>query len=341
MQQPRILTRDETLLREPSGSSNLVANAGAWYTLAPRFFDERFDVSAVLLTLVGSNLLSNLDSFCGNPGTLELGVLGYDGYGALRDLSAQCPQVLNSSEDWNAGGHTSTFADAEAGPKRDGSTRVGLRGLPIRALNPPPQPAVWTGPALGLRYGASISAVSWDCWTLRDPAGNTVAPPTIEMRTGVRAGPVGLINFGAYQTIASSAAEIDAGFTDLAAPAAGHVFQLRVTFPYADPATAVTPADSLLYTATLFTLCVWINLRRPRWVFSSLAEIIERSELVRHLAPASWSGGHDVALLRIPLTFALRGRFHESIRARLSTGSSLVVVEIVAQSDLRFETPPR
>jgi hypothetical protein len=340
MQQPRILTRDETLLREPAGSSNLVANAGAWYGLGPRFSDERFDVSAVSITLVGSNLLSNLDSFCGNPGTIELGVLGFDGYGALRDLAGQCPQVLNSSEDWNAGSHTRTFADAEAGPRRDGSNRVGLRGVPIRAVNPGPAPAVWTSAVLDLRYGASISAVSWDCWTLRNPAGATVAPPGIEMRTGVRTSG-GLIQFAAYQPIATTAAEIDNGFTDLAAPAAGQVFQLRVTLPYANPATAVTPADSLLYTATFFTLCVWINLRRSRWIFSSLAEILERSELVRHLAPAAWTGGHDVALLRIPLTFALRGRFNESIRARVGAGSSLAVVEIAAQSDLRFETPPR
>ena len=335
-QQPRILSRDETLLRLPSGSSNLAANPDQWHSLTPRFEDERFEISSLAFTIAGPQLLQSLESFAGSAGTLELAIDGFDGYGSLRDLASLVPQVLNSGLDWNAGNHLLTFADAEAGQARDGSQRVGLRGLPVRGPAPAQQPA-WTSSVLHFRYGRALTAVSWDCWTLRDPAGATVAPPTIELRTGTRT-PPGLITWAApFQAVASTSAEIDRGYANLPAAANGNVYQLRVLLPYAEPGSAVTPADSLLYTAVVFALCVWIELDAPRWRFSSLAQMIDRSELTRHLAAAAWNAADDVALLRVPLNFALRGRFAETIRARLSPGTGLSLVEVAPVTDLRFE----
>ena len=137
--------------------------------------------------------------------------------------------------------------------------------------------------------------------------------------------------------MASSAAEIERGYTDLATAAAGNVYRWRVTLPYLDPGVAVEAGETVRRTATFFSICAWIRLASPRWRFSSLAELIDRSELGRHTGVDGWKGGsEDIVLLRIPLSISLRGKFGEKIRARL-TGGGCSLIEVSPAVDLRFE----
>jgi hypothetical protein len=338
MFQPRMLARGEAILRDPAtGGTNLAAAPDIWHELRPRHEGERFEILAVSLLLGGANLLSRLDALGDSAGTIEFGMFGFDGYGTLRDMAATSPQVLSSADEWNEGVHQNTFADAEAGRQRDQSLRTGLRAVPLRGIaSPAPASGRWTSGVLEVRYGQSLAGLSWDCWTLRDPAGATIAPPTVELRMGNRSA-AGLIAWDPYGTIASTGPEIDKGCATFAAPKAGNVFQLRVTLPYLPPGVAVTPADSARHSATFFSLCAWADLAHKRWRFTALSELLERAELVRHLAPAANAAGDDIAILRLPMTFTLRQSYRESMRARVGSGSGLSLLEIVPAADLRFE----
>lgn len=338
MRQVRILSRAESLLREPgTGNSNLAAAQGTWFELSPRRADERYELSMLGLTVAGAGVTSNLDGFGGAVGQLELAVDVHDGYSAVRDMAALTPETFGAEGEWGRGAHTGTFADREAGVALDGSDRVGLRGMPA-AISASPGPAQWTSPTLDVLYGTEIVATSWECWRLRDPSGNTVAVPTIELLTGTRAGP-GLINWTAAQTIASSAAEVERGHADLAAPAPGDLYHWRITLPFMDTGVAIEAGQSTVQTATFFSLCAWIRLAEPRWRFRSAGELLERSEISRHVGSGGWSGGaEDVLLLRVPMSIALRGRLGEKVSARL-TGGALSLLEIYPAVDLRFEEP--
>ena len=90
----------------------------------------------------------------------------------------------------------------------------------------------------------------------------------------------------AFALVAQTAAELSRGSRELALPLAGDFFRWRVTLPYLDPAVATPPGEQATRTAVVFRLCAWIALAHRRWVFGSLSELLERSELVRHLQPA-------------------------------------------------------
>jgi hypothetical protein len=338
VRQVRILSRGESLLREPgTGNSNLAAAQGTWFELSPRRADERYELSMLGLTVAGPGVTSNLDGFGAAAGQLELAVHVHDGYSAVRDMAALTPETFGADGEWGRGAHTGTFADREAGGALDGSDRVGLRGMPA-PISASPGPAQWTSPTLDVLYGTEIVATSWECWRLLDASSNTVAVPTIELLTGTRGGP-GLINWAAAQTVASSAAEIERGHTDLAAPAAGDVYRWRITLPFVDPGVAIEAGQSTVHTATFFSLCAWIRLAEPRWRFRSAGELLERSEISRHVGTGEWRGGaEDVLLLRVPFSIALRDRLGEKVAARL-TGGALRLLEIYPTVDLRFEEP--
>lgn len=338
MRQPRILSRSETLLRDPAtGASNLAGAAGTWFELRPRRRDERFDVSMLGMAITGPDLLKNLDRFGGAAGSIEIAVEVDDEYGAVRDMAALTPETVSTGAEWNRGTHSGTIADREAGAQRDGSNRVGLRGTPA-PLGVNPGPAQWTSATQDFLYASEVAAVSWECWRLLDAAASTVAPPAIELQAGTR-GPGGVVNWNAPITVASTAGEIEQGYADLAAPLQGDVYRWRITLPYVDAGVAVQAGETVLRTATFFSLCAWLRLAAPRWIFGSLADLIERSEMSRHIgAGASNAGSDDLILLRVPLSIHLHGKFDERLRARLN-GGALRVLEIYPAVDLRFEEP--
>ncbi|MCW5736971.1 MAG: hypothetical protein KIS73_22790 [Enhydrobacter sp.] len=337
MHQPRILSRAESLLRLPgSGATNLAAGNGQWHELAPRFDDERFEINGLAITLAGKDLLANLQDFCGSSGILEIGSHLFDGYSSRRDLLATAPIVIGSGQDWKRGTHRNTRADPEAGQLVDGSPRVALRGEPeLLALLAPSQ-AVWESEEIALRYGSRVLALSWDAALLRDASAGTVGAPVIELRTGAP-GNLGAL---AYTPVASTPAQADAGHVDLATPAAGTAMQLRVTLPYVASDAAAPARDTLLRTASLFSLCAWIALDRPRWRFENVAELIERSEFGRHEAPRGWQATGDALILRVPLNTVLRGNHGERLMARIK-GGGLQHLEVQAVTDLRLDPTRR
>jgi hypothetical protein len=117
------------------------------------------------------------------------------------------------------------------------------------------------------------------------------------------------------------------------------VYRWRITLPFVGPGVAIEAGQSTVHTATFFSLCAWIRLAEPRWRFRSAGELLERSEISRHVGTGAWSGGaEDVLLLRVPLSIALHGRLGEKVAARL-TGGALRLLEIYPAVDLRFEEP--
>jgi hypothetical protein len=339
MFQARMLSRAEGLLRHPStGSANLAAAPDEWHLVAPRFADERFDVGALGMTIAGGGLLTNLASFGGSGGAIEIAVDLSDGYGGVRDMVGLTPHVVSAAADWAAGTFDRSFADIEAGARSDATDRVGLRGLPVASPAASPASAAWTSAPIDLRYGTEIVAACWEGWAIRDPAGNSIGVPTFELRTGTR-GPGAAIAWSAFNTAAATAAAFDAGYRDLPSAIAGDVFQWRITLPYVDPGVVAAVGETVLRTATLFSLCAWVRLAAPRWRFASLGEIIDRSEMSRHVATAGWDGSDDAVIVRLPLSAALRGAHRELLRARVTSAAaaSLGVVEIHAVADLRFD----
>ncbi len=333
MHQPRILARQEGLLRHPgTGSPNLAAAPNEWHVLAPRYRDERYRISALAMTLAGPGLLASLGSFGGATGTLEVAVDVADGLGGVRNMASVTAHLIDSVREWR-GTHLSTFVDREAGRYQDGTERAGLRGLPVAGAAP--APAEWVSAPIPLRHGSQVEALSWEGELLRDAAGRVVAPPRIEARTG-QFGSGGTIAWGPYAPVAATAAEAETGRRDLAAPLVGDVLGWRVTLPYADPGVAAPQADSVARTATLFLLGAWISLAASRWRFDNVAQLVERSEFGRYGAPGGWDGSRDLLLLRVPLDATLRGRRQDGLRARLAVSGSpgLAVLEIQAVVDL-------
>ena len=340
MHQSRILGRGEALLRDPrSGASNLAAAPGTWFELAPAARDERYETTSLALTLAGRGLLSSAAALGGSGATLEVAVEVDDGYGRVRDVAALVPHHTAAAREWSLGLHEGTMCDPRAGSALDGSARAGLRGEPppANAAGGFPAAARWTGPPVRLRHGASVVACSWEVSGRADASGDLVAPPTLELALG-QGGAGNLSTLGAFTLIAQTADELSRGSRELALPLAGDFFRWRVTLPYLDPGVASPAGEQATRTAVVFRLCAWIALAHRRWVFGSLGEILERSELVRHLQPGGWDGTSDVALLRLPLETALRGGRSERLRARL-TGQpgSLSVVELHALADLRHD----
>lgn len=337
MHQPRILSRAESLLRLPgTGATNLAVGNGQWHELAPRFDDEYFEITSLAITLAGKNLLANLQDFCGSSGIFEIGSHLFDGYSSQRDLLRTTPILVASGQDWKRGSHSNTRADAEAGQVVDGSPRVALRGEPELLPVFAPSQAVWESEEIPLRYGSRVVALSWDAALLRDASGGTVGAPVIELRTGA----VGSLGAQAYAVVASTPAEADAGHVDLATVAAGAAMQLRVTLPYVATDAAVPPRGTLLRTASLFSLCAWIALDRPRWSFDSVAELIDRSEFGRHIAAGGWQASGDALILRVPLNTVLRGHYGERLMARIQ-GGGLQQLEVQAVTDLRLDPTRR
>jgi hypothetical protein len=202
-----------------------------------------------------------------------------------------------------------------------------------------PAQAVWESEEINLRYGSRVLALSWDAALLRDASANTVAPPIIEMRAGAPGTLGGVI----YSQVAGTVVEAEAGHVDLPAPAAGAAMQLRVSLPYFATDAATPPRETLLRTASLFSLCAWVALDRPRWVFDSVAELIDRSEFGRHAAPAAWQTVSDVLILRVPLNIVLRCARRERLTARISGAGAagLQHLEIQAVTDLRLDPAER
>lgn len=340
MHQQRILSRTEALLRDPaSGQSNLAATPGQWHELGPARADERFEVASLGLTLAGPGLLAHLDGFAGAAGRLEFGIDLFDGYGLVRDLAALVPYHLASGPEWQAGTHTGTHAASDAGMLADGSSRLGLKGLPQLFAFAAPAAASWESAEIPLRWGRAVAALSWDTVLLRDASGATVAAPRFELRTGTT-GVGGAVTWGAYTIVASTAVEVEAGQATLVVPLGGDVMQIRVTLPYQDPGTATPERETIVRTATLFGLCAWIVQDAGRWHFGSVAELIDRSEIGRHLAGMAWQASDDVAILRLPVTAMLRGSFGEKLRARFVAGPAGVALtnaEVYAVADLRID----
>jgi|LNAP01.1.fsa_nt_gb hypothetical protein len=340
MHQPRILSRAESLLRLPgSGAANLAAAAGQWHELAPRFSDERFEISGLSIMLAGKDLLSNMQDFCGAAATLEFGSSLFDGYSDLRDLLTLVPVVIATGQDWKRGSHQRTRADPEAGFLTDGSPRVALKGEPELLAFAAPAQAVWESEEINLRYGSRVLALSWDVALLRDAVATTVAPPVVELRTGAPGGLAGV----PYVVVASSAAQAEAGHVNLPAAAAGGAMQLRVSLPYIATDAATPPRETLMRTAAMFSLCSWVQLDEPRWVFRSVAELIDRSEFGRHEARAGWQNSVDTLILRVPLNMVLRGTRQERLAARISSGSPIRLqhLEVQAVTDLRLDPTER
>lgn len=342
MHQSRILGRAEALLRHPqSNATNLASAAGEWFNLEPRFRDERHDVAALALTLAAPGLLSNCSSIAGTSVVLEVAIEVDDGYGRVRDVTSVVPHHTAAAHEWSRGTHQGTVCDAAAGRRLDGSARAGLRGEPLPAFtaSAPPVSVRWTGPIVRLRHGQSIVACSWEIDPVGDAAGAVQAPPTIELAMG-QVGAGGVSTMGAFSVVAQSAADIARGFVDLGAPLAGDLFRWRVTLPYLDPGVAAAVGEQVHRTAVVFRLCAWISLAQSRWRFTSLAQVIERSELARHFQVAGWDGTADVALLRVPLDAILRGGRGERVRARITgdPGSTPLVIEAHAIADLRHDS---
>ena len=139
-------------------------------------------------------------------------------------------------------------------------------------------------------------------------------------------------------TAASTAAQAETGEADFASGLDGDVAQLRITLPYVNVPAATGPSDQVHRTATVFAVCLWIRLATPRWHLTSIAELIDRSEIGRHVGPGGWNGD-DVLLLRVPFATSLAGLRGEQMRARYrsGTGSGLSSLEIQAVADLRFD----
>jgi hypothetical protein len=173
---------------------------------------------------------------------------------------------------------------------------------------------------------------------LADATGQMVAPPTLELRTG-QTGLSGISMVGSYATVAQTVNEIVAGHADLGSPLTGDFFNWRITLPVVDPGTAAAPTESLLRTALIFRICVWITLAHPRWRFANVAEIIDRSELARHAAASGWDAAADALLVRLPLQATLRGGRRERIRARLTGNAAggLDLLEVSLAADLRHD----
>jgi len=290
-----------------------------------------------LVAVVDEVRAESLGSFAGAGGTLELGAEMLDAYGQVRDMASETAVTVGTGAEWRSGSHAGTFCDVEAGRHADGSERPGLRGLPDSDGAGPAQ-AQWTSEPVPLRYGGEVVGAGWEIDLLGDSRGRVVGPPVVELRTGTRAGS-GLFQFGAYTTLAQSAADHATPHADLTPALAGDVLQWRITLPYVDPGVAARPGDASRRTAVVFSLCAWISLGAPRWRFESVGELIDRSELGRHAQPGGLDGDADVVLLRIPLQATIRGERGERLRARLQGDavSAMQVVEAWAVADLRHD----
>jgi|GEM_PF-3513504 len=340
MFEPRLLSRHEALLRDPAtGQSNLAAAPAVWHEFAPVFADEVIDVGSLGLIGHGQDLLAHLDSFGGQPARLEIAVEVEDGYGRPRDLASLTPHRIESGEDWREGRFTDSLLDPDAGRIADGSERLALRGTDRFLPSNPPTVGSWTSAPIDLRYGNEVTALSWEIWPARDAAGGIVAPPALSVRSGTRN--TGAITWQPAQTVAQTATEIAAGHRDLSVPLAGDVLEWTVRLPFFDPGTAGRGDQPVLRTAAVFSLSAWIPMARHRYRFDSIAEILERAELSRHVAASAFNGTDDGFALRIPLAVLLRGRLRERIRARLSGAgaSSVKSLELHVVGDLAFERP--
>ncbi len=339
MHQSRILSRGEALLREPqSGATNLAAAPGSWFELAPPARDERYETTSLAVALAGRGLLSGAADLGGSGAALEVAVEVDDGYGRVRDVAALVPHHTASAREWSLGLHEGTVSDPGSGLALDGSARAGLHGEPAPApFGALPAPVRWTGPTVGLRHGTRVVACSWEVAGRADASGDLVAPPTLELALGQR-GAGGISTQGAFTAIAQTGAEIARGSRQLAQPLAGDFFRWRVTLPYLDPGVATPPGEQATRTAVVFRLCAWIALAERRWLFRSLAELLERAELARHLQPGGWDGNADVALLRLPLEVVIRGGRGERLRARLvGQPGAIDLLELHAVADLRHD----
>jgi hypothetical protein len=336
MHQARILGRREALLRDPaSGASNLAAAPGTWFQLSPVGRDERYELGALGFRCAGEGLLDNAATWAGGDAVLELALEIEDGYGRVRDVASLVPHHTSLAIEWRRGVHEGTVVDPEAGRSLDGSSRAGLRGRPPAAMPPAPAlpaPARWTGPVVPLRHGSAVVACAWEVWPRLDPAAAPVAAPTFELATA-QGGAI-----GAFAVVGQGAQEIARGYRDLGTPAGGDGFRWRVTLPYGDPGVATPPGERPGRTAVVLTLCAFIALANPRWHFTSLADLLERAELARHVERGGWDGQADVALLQVPLEAVLRGGRDERLRARLvGDPGGLDTLELHAIADLRHD----
>ncbi len=336
MRQPRTLSPSESLLRNPDGgAANLAAAPDTWFELTPRGKDERYDISMLGFTIAGPGLLSNLDRFGRALGQIQFASEVLDESGVLLDTLSLVRETISSESDWSRGIHAGTLADREVDSRGEGSRRARLRGNPAPAGSNP-SAAQWTSPAFDLSYGSEIVAASWECGGLRDASASTTAAPAIELLTGKRRDGVSA-DWDPPRTIVSSSSAIERGYAELAPPAIGELYRWRIRLPYVDPGGSSRTGESAPRTATFYSLGAWIRLARPRWHFSSLAELLARGEAGPILSPGGWKDGtEDLLLLRVPFSIHLHGRSKEKLKARL-TGGGLSYLTIHPDVDLRFE----
>jgi hypothetical protein len=340
MFEPRMLSRHEGLLRDPaSGGVNLAAAPGVWHDFAPVFDDEVIDIGSIGMRGFGPDLLANLDSFGGQPARLEISVEVEDGYGRPRDLAGLTPCRIENGVSWRQGTFANTVLDPKAGRLADSSERLALRGTDLYLPGNPPQVGLWESAPIDLRYGRDVMALSWEVWPAADASGNVAAPPTIAVRVGDKVS--GSIVWQPQQIVAQSAAEVALGHVDLSTPLTGDVVEWSITLPYLDTGSAGRGDNPVLRTASVFSLCAWIAMSSHRFRFDSLAEILDRAELSRHVAPSAFGGADDGFVLRVPLAVLLRGRLRERIRARLVSPGATAIrgLELHVVGDLAFDRP--
>jgi hypothetical protein len=320
----RALGRGAALLSNPaSTSTNLASDAGAWFEAGPAHTDEVWRVTGLECLITGPSALQALHELGGPGVSLEFGFDVLDPVHGMVDLAAVSLHTTDRVEEWNAGLHTGTVVDQEAGRYADGSTRAGLRG----ALPPPGTTTVtWVGPVTPFRYGSAIRFATWQGDFVRDPAGTTL--PATRISLDVISGSAGGTTTMNRFDVAGTPAELDAGRRDFANPIPGDSFRWVVELDYEQTGSAAHDPAAVHRTGALFQLGAWIEVDDPWCRIDSLAELIGRSTVHRQPIATGWNFADDLFLVRLATDLDLRGRHHEKMRARLTGSGSLTMVEI-------------
>ena len=84
-----------------------------------------------------------------------------------------------------------------------------------------------------------------------------------------------------------------------------------MTLKYSPPGQGAHQDDPVR-TAAIYRLGFRYRQSDSRWHFHSLAQLVGRSDVSRHVQPNGWNGNLDLAILKIPLDIGARGRFQEA-----------------------------
>lgn len=334
MFQNRALGREETLLRYPTDqSTNLLDHVGEWYLLAPQYPDENWRITSFNLILAGPGLLKELRGIGGATGALEFGLDLYDGFGSVRNLAPVVFHATESPKEWNDGHHIGTLVDLAAGNYENGQPRAGLRG-DIRqvALGT----VSWQSPGLPVRYGATITAVTWQADLVRDEAGAPLDSTRVTIETGVT-GAGGAITW-TPATIIQGGGMLATGRLDFASPIACDHYRVKLELEYFPVGKAAHRELAAVRTSIFFLVGAWIVLDSAWWTIRSLADLIHRAEVDRELRPSGFDDNWDICVARLPVSAQLTGRRHEGTGARiLQPGAGITFLEVHAVTDVWYE----